>query len=258
MLAVTFLGTGTSVGVPVILCDCRVCRSSDPRDQRYRSSIYVQTSTASWVIDTGPEFRIQALRAQIPAVDFVLYTHAHADHVTGFDDLRRFSTANGDIMPIYASEGTLQHLMQMFEYAFSGQAQFPGYVRPDPRVLKAPFEAGENEIVPFPVEHGKIETLGFAIRQAGRTRLGYISDCKSISPEGMALLTGADLVILGTPTTSNRYTHLSLSEGIAISRKLKPRKTIFTHLSHEFLHTEVDSTLPETISLAYDGLHLEI
>jgi phosphoribosyl 1,2-cyclic phosphate phosphodiesterase len=218
----------------------------------------VQTPTASWVIDTGPEFRIQALRAQIPAVDFVLYTHAHADHVTGFDDLRRFSTANGDFMPIYASEGTLQHLMQMFEYAFSGQAQFPGYVRPDPRVLKAPFEAGENEIVPFPVEHGKIETLGFAIRQAGRTRLGYISDCKSISPEGMALLTGADLVILGTPTTSNRYTHLSLSEGIAISRKLKPRKTIFTHLSHEFLHTEVDSTLPETISLAYDGLHLEI
>src|SRR5689334_15802643 len=110
MLAITFLGTGTSVGVPVILCDCPVCRSSDPRDQRYRSSIYVNDGDAAWVVDTGAEFRIQAIRAQLPRVDAVLYTHSHADHVMGFDDLRRFSVENGDLMPVYAAEETLSEL----------------------------------------------------------------------------------------------------------------------------------------------------
>src|SRR2546421_8692755 len=135
MLAITFLGTGTSVGVPVMLCDCPTCRSPDPRDERYRSSIYVETEQAAWVVDTGAEFRLQALRARLRRVDAVVYTHSHADHVMGFDDLRRFSGANGDSMPVYAAEETLNDLRRVVHYAFSGPARFPGYVHPEPTIL---------------------------------------------------------------------------------------------------------------------------
>src|SRR5260221_9919296 len=139
MLAVTFLGTGTSRGGPVIRCECRVCHSPDRRDHRWRSSVYLQTPTASWVIGPGAEFRLQALRAGIEKLDAVIYTHAHADHVVGFDDLRRYSSANRDCMPIFASSATLAHLDRMFRYAFSGKAKFPGYVQPQAHAIDGPF-----------------------------------------------------------------------------------------------------------------------
>jgi phosphoribosyl 1,2-cyclic phosphate phosphodiesterase len=259
MLAVTFLGTGTSVGVPVILCDCRVCRSSDPRDQRWRSSVYLQTKSASWVIDTGAEFRLQALRAGIQKVDAVVYTHAHADHVVGFDDLRRFSAANNDRMPIFLSSTTLHHLDRMFHYAFSGEAKFPGYVQPQPHLIEGSFWLGENEIVPIPVEHGNIQTFGFLVRLNNRPMFAYISDCKIISEEGMIQLAGVDTLVLGTPLRKKaHFSHLSLDEGIALSAKIRPRHTIFTHLSHDFLHAETEKLLPSNCSLAYDGLELQL
>jgi phosphoribosyl 1,2-cyclic phosphate phosphodiesterase len=258
MLAVTFLGTGTSMGVPVILCDCRVCHSSDPRDQRWRSSVYLQTPTASWVIDTGAEFRLQALRAGIKKIDAVLYTHAHADHVVGFDDLRRYSSANHDCMPIFASPTTLEHLDRMFHYAFSGEAKFPGYVQPQAHAIDGTFWLGENEIVPIPVEHGNIHTFGFLIRAANRSKFAYISDCKMISEDGIGQLRGVDTLVLGTPLRRSHFSHLSLEEGIAVSQKIRPRRTIFTHLSHDFLHAETEKQLPPDCLLAYDGLELEI
>jgi phosphoribosyl 1,2-cyclic phosphate phosphodiesterase len=258
MLAVTFLGTGTSMGVPVILCECRVCHSPDPRDHRWRSSVYLQTPTASWVIDTGAEFRLQALRAGINRLDAVIYTHAHADHVVGFDDLRRYSSANQDCMPIFASPTTLEHLGRMFHYAFSGQAKFPGYVQPQPRVIDGPFWLGENEIVPIPVEHGNIHTFGYLVRSTYRSVFAYISDCKKMSEEGIKRLRGVDTLVLGTPLRRSHFSHLSLEEGIALSAKIQPRQTIFTHLSHDFLHAETERLLPPGCLLAYDGLELQL
>jgi phosphoribosyl 1,2-cyclic phosphate phosphodiesterase len=258
MLAVTFLGTGTSMGVPVILCECRVCHSSDPRDHRWRSSVYLQTPTASWVIDTGAEFRLQALRAGIQKVDAVIYTHAHADHVVGFDDLRRYSSANHDRMPIFASQTTLEHMGRMFRYAFRGEAKFPGYVQPQAHTINGSFWLGENEIVPIPVEHGHIHTFGFLVRLANRSLFAYISDCKIIPEEGISQLQGVDTLVLGTPLWRSHFSHLSLEEGIALSAKIQPRRTIFTHLSHDFLHAETEKLLPPDCSLAYDGLELQI
>ncbi|HZC36605.1 MAG TPA: MBL fold metallo-hydrolase [Chthoniobacterales bacterium] len=258
MLSVTFLGTGTSMGVPVILCECRVCHSPDPRDHRWRSSVYLQTPTASWVIDTGAEFRLQALRAGIEKIDAVIYTHAHADHVVGFDDLRRYSSANGDRMPIYASAPTLEHLDRMFHYAFSGEAKFPGYVHPQAHLINGPFWLGENEIVPIRVEHGNIHTFGFLVRVDDRSAFAYISDCKILPEEGVNQLRGVDTLVLGTPLWRSHFSHLSLEEGIALSARIQPRRTIFTHLSHDFLHAETEKRLPPGCSLAYDGLELLI
>jgi phosphoribosyl 1,2-cyclic phosphate phosphodiesterase len=258
MLAITFLGTGTSIGVPMILCDCPVCRSEDPRDCRFRSSIYVETPSSCWVIDTGAEFRLQALRAGIRKVDAVVYTHSHADHVMGFDDLRRFSTANGDRMPVYAAPETMQNLSSIFHYAFSGQARFPGYVHPEPHLISGPFFLGENEVVPIEVEHGRAHVLGFLIRQARRPVVAYVSDCKAVSSEGMQELRGVDTLILGTPSYRSHPTHLSLDEGIALAKSLGPRQTFLTHLSHDLGHAQTEKKLPAKIFLAYDGLRLEL
>src|ERR1700683_3287540 len=258
MLTATFLGTGTSVGIPVPICDCSVCRSSDSRDQRWRSSVYIETPTASWVIDTAVEFRLQALRANITRVDAVVYTHAHADHILGFDDLRRFSSANGDEMPIYASRKTLDHLARTFEYAFSGEARFPGYVQPVPHVIDGPFMLGDNEVVPIQVEPGKIHTLGFLIRQLGRPLLGYISDCKVISDQGLHDLAGVEVLVLGTPLKMSRFTHLSISEGLGLISLLKPKRAFRTPLSNDVSPAETIKILPEPCSLAYDGLRLEL
>jgi phosphoribosyl 1,2-cyclic phosphate phosphodiesterase len=258
MLTVTFLGTGTSVGVPVPLCDCRVCRSSDSRDQRWRSSVYIETHSASWVIDTAVEFRLQTIRAQIPHIDAVIYTHAHADHILGFDDLRRFSTENGDEMPIYASKETLYNLIRIFEYAFNNETKIPGYVRPVAHAIDGPFWLGDNEIVPIPVEHGRIHTLGFLVRQGERSKFGYISDCKVISDEGLHDLAGVETLVLGTPLKMSRFSHLTLTEGLALVSLLKPKQAFFTHLGHDFLHAETEKMLPENCFLAYDGLRLEL
>lgn len=246
------------MGVPVILCECRVCHSPDPRDHRWRSSVYLQTPTASWVIDTGAEFRLQALRTGIQKVDAVVYTHAHADHVVGFDDLRRYSSANHDRMPIFASQTTLEHLDRMFHYAFSGEAKFPGYVQPQAHTIDGAFWLGENEIVPIPVEHGNIHTFGFLVRSANRSLFAYISDCKVMSEDGINQLRGVDTLVLGTPLWRSHFSHLSLEEGIALSAKIQPRQTIFTHLSHDFLHAETEKLLPPDCLLAYDGLELQL
>jgi phosphoribosyl 1,2-cyclic phosphate phosphodiesterase len=258
MLAVTFLGTGTSIGVPVIQCDCLVCQSPDPRDRRFRSAVYLESETASWVIDTGADFRLQALQAGIKRLDAVVYTHSHADHIMGFDDLRRFSSLNGNRMPVYASQQTLNNLKAIFYYAFSGEARFPGYVHPEPHVVEKPFCLGEDTIIPIEVEHGRAHVFGYVVQQNGKSKLAYISDCKSISSEGMAHLTQVDTLVLGTPCRRAHPTHLSMDEGLALSTLIKPKRTFFTHLSHDFGHVATQKALPPDVFLAYDGLRLEL
>src|SRR6266496_225085 len=159
-LAITFLGTGTSQGVPMIGCDCAVCRSPDPRDQRLRSSIYVETPECSWVVDTGTDFRTQALRESIRNVDAVIFTHSHTDHIMGFDDLRRFSHARGS-MPVYASVETMRDLERVFRFAFNTSNPIPYYLKPEPHIIDEPFKLGETFITPLPVPHGDSIVNGY-------------------------------------------------------------------------------------------------
>jgi phosphoribosyl 1,2-cyclic phosphate phosphodiesterase len=256
-LTITFLGTGTSTGVPLIRCACKVCQSKDPRDQRLRSSIYVQASDRSWIVDTGAEFRIQALREKIQNIDAVLYTHSHADHIMGFDDLRRYS-ANGEPIPIYASEETMQNLKKCFSYAFSGEARFPGYVLPEPHLIQGPFLLGETEIHPIRLEHGSAHVFGFLFRRNRRSIAAYLSDCKTVYSDGLKTLEGIETLILGTPCRRIHPTHMSMAEGLALARRLNPSRTFFTHLSHDFSHAATQKELPDNIFLAYDGLRLEL
>jgi phosphoribosyl 1,2-cyclic phosphate phosphodiesterase len=246
------------MGVPVIRCSCEVCRSKDPRDQRMRSSIYVQTSDRSWVVDTGAEFRIQALREKIQNLDAVIYSHSHADHIMGFDDLRRFGSAPGGGIPVYASSETMQNLATCFSYAFSGKARFPGYVLPEPHLIEGPFLLGNTEIHPIPVKHGSAHVFGFLFRQDARSVAAYLSDCKTVHPEGLRILEGVETLILGTPLRRTHPTHMSMSDGLAFAKRLRPRQTYFTHLSHDFGHAATQKELPESFYLAYDGLRLEL
>src|SRR6266446_7313127 len=167
-LTLTFLGTGTSQGVPMIGCDCDVCQSSDPRDNRLRSSIYIQTLECSFVVDTGTDFRTQVLRENIRNVDAVIFTHSHTDHIMGFDDLRRFSHARGS-MPAYASAETMRDLARVFAFAFKGLNPFPGYLKPEPHVVDSPFELGSTTITPLPVPHGNMIVNGYLLSRGRDT-----------------------------------------------------------------------------------------
>jgi phosphoribosyl 1,2-cyclic phosphate phosphodiesterase len=258
MLAITFLGTGTSMGVPMIRCQCAVCQSTDPRDQRMRSSIYVQSDDRSWIVDTGAEFRIQALRQKIKVLDAVLYSHSHADHIMGFDDLRRFGSTESEPIPIYASKETMSHLEKAFAYAFNGTARFPGYLLPEPHLIDGPFRIGNTEIHPIRVEHGRAHVLGFLFLQEGRRTAAYLSDCKTVEPAGLQILQGVETLILGTPCRRPHPTHMNMIEGMALAKSVGARITYFTHLSHDFGHAGTQKELPDTFFLAYDGLRLEL
>jgi phosphoribosyl 1,2-cyclic phosphate phosphodiesterase len=242
----------------MIRCSCEVCRSKDPRDQRLRSSIYVQTADRSWVVDTGAEFRIQALRERIQRLDAVLYSHSHADHIMGFDDLRRFGSTDGGAIPIYASGETMQTLQKCFAYAFNGTARFPGYVLPEPHLIEGPFFLGHTEIHPIQVEHGNAHVFGFLFRQDGRSVAAYLSDCKTVHPDGLRILEGVETLILGTTCRRTHPTHMNMLEGIALAKRLGPGQTYFTHLSHDFGHVATQKELPENVFLAHDGLRLEL
>jgi phosphoribosyl 1,2-cyclic phosphate phosphodiesterase len=258
MLAITFLGTGTSMGVPMIRCRCEVCQSKDPRDQRLRSSIYVQTSERSWVVDTGAEFRIQAIREKIQNLDAVLYSHSHADHIMGFDDLRQFGSTHNGAIPIYAARETMQNLENTFAYAFNGRARFPGYVLPEPHLIEGPFLLGNTKIHPIRVNHGSAHVFGFLFCQDARSVAAYLSDCKTVDPEGLKILEGVETLILGTPCRRTHPTHMNMIEGMALAKRLSPLQTYFTHLSHDFGHAATQQELPANVFLAYDGLRLEL
>ncbi len=255
--SLTFLGTGTSQGVPMVGCDCRVCQSADPRDNRMRSSIYLRTPETAWVVDTGPDFRAQCLRFGVRKVDAVVYTHSHADHIMGFDDLRPFCRPEQDL-PIYASAVTMSHLQRAFEFAFNGENRFPGYIRPEPRLIDGPFFLGETELTPLPVKHGRAAVNGYLFRRDGQMLAAYLSDCKEVAPAIIERIVGVPHLIVDALRRKPHPTHMNIEEALALAEKVRPGHTWFTHLCHDILHAELQAELPPAVTIAFDGLELAL
>ncbi|HSI10591.1 MAG TPA: MBL fold metallo-hydrolase [Chthoniobacter sp.] len=256
-LTITFLGTGTSLGVPMINCDCRICRSTDPRDKRTRASVYVETAEYAWVIDTGPDFRTQALRENVRRVDAVVYTHPHTDHIMGLDDLRPFCFGDKEL-PIYASPETMHDLQRVFVFAFNGQNRWPGYLRPLPYVIEAPFHLGRTEVTPLKVLHGRTPVNGYLLRRNGEPLVAYLSDCKEVPAEARDAIRGVRHLIVDALRYTAHPTHMNIEEALALAQDVAPGQTWFTHLSHDVLHAEAEAELPPGVRLAYDGLKIEI
>ena len=257
-LTITFLGTGTSVGVPMVGCDCAVCHSEDPRDRRFRSSIWVTTPEAEWVVDTGPDFRSQCLRAGIRRLDAVLLTHAHTDHVAGFDDLRRFTVGADEELPVHASPACLAAVRRMFEFAFNGENRYPGYFKPAPCPFEGPFTLGATEVTPLPVAHGKVETHGFLFSRGGRKLAAYVPDVKSAPRSTTEALAGVEVLIVDALRFTPHPTHLNFEEARAWTREIGARRTWFTHFQCQVGHAEAEENLPWDVRLAYDGLILPL
>ncbi|HVQ20488.1 MAG TPA: MBL fold metallo-hydrolase [Terrimicrobiaceae bacterium] len=255
---ITFLGTGTSHGIPVIGCQCSVCGSVDPRDKRLRSSIQVRTSEMIIQVDTPPDFRTQCLREAVTRIDAVVYTHSHTDHILGFDDLRRFCEMENKSMPIYAAAGTLNDLRRVFRYAFEGQYRFHGYIRPEPVIIDGPFRLGETEVVPFDLPHGRTVTTGLVFRRKGRNVLAYFTDCKEVTKDAAEASRGVDILVVDALRHASHPTHMSLAEATATSQRIGAQMTYFTHMCHDLGHAETESMLPSNIRLAYDGLVLTL
>ncbi len=254
----TFLGTGTSVGVPVIGCVCQICKSADPRNNRTRSSILVTSGLTDILVDSGPDLREQALREGISSIDAVLYTHSHLDHVVGFDELRAFCWGKPDPLPLYATEACLGVLRNMFGWAFLEANTHSGYVKPDPHILSPSFIIGGVKVNPLPVIHGSVETVGYLFETEGGFRTAYMPDVKGIPVETMALLENLDLLVIDSLRDSPHSTHLSVGEAIAISESLSPGRTLLTHISHELDHAELSARLPAGIGVAHDGLRIPL
>jgi phosphoribosyl 1,2-cyclic phosphate phosphodiesterase len=251
----TFLGTGTSHGIPMLTCDCAVCRSTDTRDKRTRTAAYVETPECAWVVDTGPDFRTQALRENIRRLDAVVITHAHSDHIMGFDDLRAYCHG-GKALPVYGSEPTLAQLRQAFSFAFDGQNRWPGYLHPEAHPVNGAFRLGNTEVVPLPVPHGRVTTYGYLFIRGGRPLVAYLSDCKSVPDAVRAQIVGVDTLILDALRHREHPTHMNLAEALATAAAVRPRQTLLTHLCHDLGHAETQATLPDGVRIATDGMKI--
>src|SRR3954470_18262864 len=250
MPEITFLGTGTSNGIPVIGCDCDACRSLDPRDRRTRTSALVRYGGHSVLIDTATELRAQALANDVRRVDAVLMTHAHADHTAGFDDLRRFNELQQAHIPVYANAGTAAVLRDRFAYGFEDVFPFYGG-KPDLTLheVDGPFELFGETVVPVPVLHGRLPIFGYRFGD-----LAYITDAKVIPAESMGLLQDLDVLVLNALREKSAPTHLNFAEAVEVIEAIQPRRAFLVHLSHATSHAEAQSLLPEGTGVAWDGL----
>jgi phosphoribosyl 1,2-cyclic phosphate phosphodiesterase len=254
----TFLGTGTSVGVPVIGCACPVCTSRDPHNKRLRSSALVRFPDATLLIDSGPDLRAQALREKLRAIDAVIYTHAHLDHVAGFDELRAFCWKNEQPLPMHATRECMDTLMRMFGWAFSDENVYKGYVKPDARIIHGPFHYGQLKITPLPVEHAAVETIGFRFDHPHRRSIAYLPDVKRVPNDTMWHLRGVDVLVVDALRPEPHPTHCSISEALEIIRQAEAGEAWLTHLGHENDHATLGIELPPGVRVAWDGLKITL
>ncbi|MEO8504619.1 MAG: MBL fold metallo-hydrolase [Acidobacteriota bacterium] len=252
-MRVTMLGSGTSTGVPVIGCTCAVCRSTDPRNRRLRPGLKIEVAGGVVLVDTPTDFREQALRFGVPQVDAVLFTHAHADHVFGLDDLRIFNFRQRAPIACYGSASTLGALRRMFAYIFEDGQEGGGKPKLDLVEVNQAFTAAGATFEPIPVLHGDLPVLGY--RSGG---FAYVTDCNSIPPESMARLRGLDVLILDALRYRSHPTHFSIDEALAVVADLTPRRTILTHIAHEVEHAEASARLPAGVEIGYDGLIFDV
>ena len=253
-LKLTVLGSGTSVGVPSIGCECDVCHSTDPRDNRLRPSVWVQYRGQSVLIDTTPDFRQQALRHRIGRLDAVLYTHAHADHILGLDDIRPFNFRQRGPIPIYGSQETLDNISRTFHYIFqTGPTESSMPKIESRRITGEPFDLGGLLCTPIPVRHGRGHAFGFRFGP-----LAYLTDHSEIPPESQALLHDLDVLFLDALRHKPHPTHSTVDQSLHTVAQLAPKRAYFTHISHDLRHERTEELLPPHVRLAYDGLEIEV
>ena len=249
------LGSGTSYGVPMIGCDCRVCRSSDARDKRTRASVLFRANGAAILIDTSTDLRAQALRHGLTHLDAVLWTHSHADHVHGIDDLRQFSAERRSALPAWADRHAADTIRASHAYIFNDHEFKLGWGIPrlDLRVIEEAVDIGGVTVTPVPLSHGHTTSLGYRIG-----RLAYLTDCSAIPDASYSLLEGLDTLVVGAPRHRPHPMHFTVEQAVAEARRIGPRRTVLTHIAHDLPHAETQAALPEGVNLAYDGMTLDV
>ncbi len=252
---VTCLGTGTSHGVPMIGCACRVCRSSDPHDRRLRPSICLHVDEGPTVlVDTATDLRQQALTHGLERVDAILFTHSHADHVMGLDEVRRFNVVGGGRIPAYADESTAAELRRTFHYVFNPPVELGGGIpQIDLRVIDGAFDLGPLHVVPVPILHGARPILGFRFGE-----FAYLTDCSAIPGASWPLLDGVTVLIVDALRHRPHPTHFTVADAIRVAERLEARQTWLTHVCHDLSHEETNAMLPPGIRLAHDGLTFDV
>lgn len=253
-LKITFLGTGTSQGIPMIASKHPVNFSTDKRDKRLRSSVLISWNNITYVIDCGPDFRQQMLRENVQSLNGVLFTHEHSDHTAGIDDLRPFCYQIGE-MPIYLNQRTLDSLEKRFEYIFSVENRYPGAPSVSPNIVDdVPFYVDKMKVIPIEVIHGKLPVTAYRIQD-----FAYLTDVKYIADAEKEKLKNLDVLVVNALRIDDHPTHFNLEEALQFVEEIQPKRTYFTHISHKLgLHAEVEKMLPENVFLAYDGLQIEI
>jgi phosphoribosyl 1,2-cyclic phosphate phosphodiesterase len=251
-MKITFLGTGTSTGVPSVGCPCEVCASPDPRDKRLRASILVEYDDRKIVVDTSSDFRQQALRVGLDRLDAILFTHGHADHIFGLDDIRPFNFRTGRAIPCYADENTWATLRHVFSYVFDPKG-YAGAPRIEVNTLEGPFELYGRRVEPLYVNHGSMPVVAYRIGH-----VAYATDCSMIPDETCAALEGLDVLVLDGLRYADHPTHMSIATSLEYIARIRPRRAFLTHMNHEVHHETVNRQLPPGVQLAYDGLTIEV